>query len=394
MRKYLILTTILALCACNKGGGHGGGASNYNVGSSGVSNGASITKPSEQPGNEAPIETSKQMVITTSNALILDTPLQSKQTRWRMVGNIDTEADTITTNQIISKGGLIGVFKCEESQCNRTYKKGEYYYGYSTGEQRLNQVNDYDTMAYIKNGQEYTEYCRDDAGCIIPDSTITLKLSEFVDGEYYHEFTDDEAPEYKRIDRVVFGAETQNIPLHYSNFGYWNNQIFDPEFQDSYTKTFIAGDSDKEVFMKTLAEIKEIDTVQTYSGRAFVGISSTYTAEATEGFIAAGDAKLTFDANAGTPEERLLMNFSDAGWYNVFVKGDGTDLRFFGNANVDDKFRIKTAPKTATDINIHYYGDNTLTVAEEAVGDVIVQDVQMEDNLKRDINFSFGAVKD
>lgn len=266
---------------------------------------------------------------------------------------------------------------------------------------------------HVAKDEVAVQECQDLSGCYLPGGEVKITLSDLPnqDGIYTKEFEKEELddPSLSRTDRLAFGSINQNVPLRFSDFGYWDT-VEKMENMDGYVSSaFIMGVPAKEVDMKTLAEIQEITSDVTYHGRAYVGIGSGFKNYADEprpdeddgqdrsnGFVAAGSAQLKFSANDGMPQEKLLMSFNESGWYNVYMNGDGTDLRFFGNPAKDNRFTIfsEEAPTSATDIQIRYYGDEHLGIASEAVGTATVQAVQMQDGLRRNIEFSFGAVKD
>lgn len=421
MHKYIILTMCVALCACNNGDGGNSGYVNVNTKPGNISNGNHVvTTP------DIPVEPEYKPTFNLSGTKYYwYTPATSqKYTTWG-IGTWDKKTNIFHLDSMISENGDYSKLCDKDEGCDFQYKNGEYYLAVNIKEpdtsedkENTNEPNapeiTYDTVKctdkdgcvlHVDKDIWATEYCRDKNGCVYDNSTFDLSEMQNDNGLYSLE--EEIESDTKYITIIASGTENLNVPLHYSDFGYFKAMDEIPEHgKMTAIDALIAGDPSKEVDMQTLAEIQEVSGVHNYTGKAFVEISSGFIGNINEpltdahkgkdtstGFSATGNAKLTFDANNGVPNEHLLMNFTDAGWYNVYMNGDGSDLRFFGNTNTDKRFEFETTPTQASDIEIKYYGDNTTQAASEVVGTAAIQAVKMQDGLNRDIVFSFGAIK-
>lgn len=460
MRKYLLFTAILALCACNNGGGHGGGDIKHNFGNSGGVSGGTTINPGEKPGDDdttekptpddpidpmpdnpdnpdnpspdTPEPETKPILELKSGLFHWFYTNSDKQYTQQNKGTIDKNTNEVHLELWMSEDGEYDTLCDQDGGCDFKYKYGEYYLVANIKEipepdsgddnvsetaepeiiYELKQCSDADgCLHHVDKDMFFKKYCRDAQGCVIPENIVTLKLNELdgKDGIYVKSSTKEEMGDFegKREDIIALGSESYNIPLRYSDFGYWVAKYYDSPRDMTSNETFAAGVPSKEVDMKTLAEIQEISGTHTYTGGAFVVISSGHFDYVNEsitekhegkdtanGFSGNGTAKLTFEANGGVPKESILMNFSDAGWYNVYMNGDGSGVRLFGNPVEDKRFKPETMPAQTSDIAIHYYGDNTTKLATEVVGTANMQHTKMQDGLYRNISFSFGAVKD
>lgn len=243
--------------------------------------------------------------------------------------------------------------------------------------------------------------CEKENGCNFPDSNIKFSLQEFKNGKY---LSVDTSGTWTYKDNIAFGSQDLNVPLHFSNFGYWNIKSHDTENNNLGTTqhwAFFAGAPDKEVDVTSQIINNKITESQTYTGKAYVGLSSPNgwatrdeNKDIGYGFIASGTAKLTLRPSDTSSNTSLNMNFSDAGWYNVYMNGDGTGLHFEGKTIDDTRLQIAKMPLKTDDIEIHYYGSNPSDIPTEVVGAAHIDEVLMQDGLNRQISFSFGAVKD
>lgn len=388
MRKYLILTTILALCACaNNGGGHSGSDVRYNVGNgTGIIGDGGMTKPGDQPGDtnpdtpEPPVDDKPdvpehpkkgpQIVMTRDNV--------------QAIINKDTNEIYAMYNMNSSDYSVANITFCKSpSGCNQTYKYRDMY-------------------LYIdEQGRFSAKQCLTGAGCEVeiahnepmlindaysngtyPHNVALFSLNDFANGEATFERKVDSNRKYTQTHHIILGSQKTDIPLKYTEFGYWDETVkYDTTNYSDYTtqNTFIAGDPSKVIDMKQLYNNGKLEGNLTYSGTALVRM---------EDKLMHGDAHLTFNAN-NSGKETLNMDFTKTGWYDVFV--DGKSLSFRGSPETDAKYMIANAPVTASTIDIKYYGDET---DAEAVGKVIVEAVHMQDGSTKNMDFTFGAVKD
>lgn len=400
MKRYATLIIVLALCACNTGGGGGDG---YRL------------PPRPNPGESEPVNPVNPANPDNYRTLAMEsTPAYGdvfrdgesgevihKVPQLFLKGYIDTKKDIFYTEAFSSFNALYTKLCKNENGCDVFFENGENYYvddGSSIWKPMVCTNPDGCTY-HANNGEWFQEYCRDTAGCLIEDSGLILDMKQFKNGKY----TDAQSGDNFKFSRTVaLGSQDAKVPLRFSEFGYWidTEENSDLDISMITHNAFYAGDSGKEVDMKTLATLDKIQEKQSYSGQAYVGVVPTSTGpgehNAENGFLASGTATLEFDPTADkkSPKETLGMSFSDAGWYNVQMNGDGSNVIFWGNPQVDNRFQIATRPTDADSIDIHYYGEDTTKTATEAVGTASFGAVKMQDGDIRDINFSFGVTKD
>lgn len=428
MYKYIILTMCVALCACNNGGGHsGGGYSNTNIKPGNVSGGNQTVVPStpEEPTPDVPEDTDKKPNGDIKYPNVHD----SKQLSISSMGTFYTK-DTNYVGPEYSLGGVFDKEKGEliiqrlrpykytytstcqdDSGCDLSYRYGEEYYRYipyASGEQKWEKIRCGDNLkgctTHADKDQEITIICRNLGGCLLendsePEIIFNVKNSD--DGKFIKEFSYKEGS-FNNVGQAEFvlGSKNLNIPLRFSDFGYWGRTTTGPKDSVAYTfQGWTAGDSERAVDMKTLADVGAIKGEHTYSGKAFVGISTGKTRKVNDdrvllgddmpGFVANGAATLSFNSDTGT--ENLVMDFTNVGWYKVYTKDN--ELIYVGNPLTDPKFKVESNKSNYTK-DIQYYGPDAFLPATEAVGTVEATDIKMQDGFYRDIDFSFGAVKD
>ncbi len=425
MRKYVFMAMLVSLCACNNGGGHGGGGAKYNIGSSAGISGGTTTKPGEQPGGDnttekpgdntqQPSDNIKYPNVPDSKKLTVSMGTFSTSTNepYRIAGVFDKENEELRIQRLRPYQYTYTSTCQEESGCDLSYNYGEYYYkftNYASGKQEWYRSQcdlPGGCASHADQGKEITVICRDINGCLLENDSepeIIFDLKNSTDGKFVKEFS------YNgNAGRAEFtvGSKNSNVPLRFSDFGYWERIIPKTAYGHPYSVYTFAGwksgDPARAVDMHTLADIGVITGNHTYSGKAFVGISTGKTNKVGSssgyefieiddmpGFTADGTVKLSFNADNGT--ENLVMDFTDAGWYKVYTKDN--ELVYVGNPTTDPKFKVEN-PKSIYTKDIQYYGPDAFLPATETVGTVGTSNVQMQDGYYRDINFSFGAVKD
>jgi len=414
MHKYIILTMCVALCACNNGGGGNGHVySNTNTKPGNVSGGTQVggntgsdtntekpDLPKEDNNQSQENQNSLQQIVSIHQKYSAKDESE-RNFDYNIVGYLDKTKNELSFKTIIPFGN--SMYKtCKASEgCDYLYNYNERFNSFANEScQEYSGCNQ-----HFEEGQNFMIYCRDKDGCKVPNNlAIDLKfdLKETGAGIFNQTLMTDNNS--IRDIEIALGTMNQNVPLKFSDFGYWSEHITTGEKKRFSVHSVLSGDKAKEVDMETLWVVGEIPSTHVYTGKAFVGISSGYknyigedkseahlNRDTENGFLASGDAKLSFNTEKGAMIS-LLMSFADAGWYNVYTNGN--EIRFFGNTKTDEKFNVSNPHTVITDHEIHYYGPNPLQPATEAVGTVQLDKVRMGDGLYRDINFSFGAVKD
>lgn len=422
MRKYVFMAMLVSLCACNNGGGHSGGGAKYNIGSSAGISGGTTTKPGEQPGGDNTTEKPGDNTQQPSDDIEYPNVPDSKKLTvsmgtfstnanqsYKVLGIFDREKGLFKIQRVIPYGESYNSVCQNENGCDISYRYNEVYYQYLPNKY----PSEYKTVCdlpkgctvHADNALAILIPCRDIGGCVINDdidSETVFDVKESDSGIFITDFVD------RKISgsaELAIGSKKLSVPLRFSDFGYWSRTT---TYDDSKSGTrynfgaWKSGDPTRAVDMHTLADIGVITGNHTYSGKAFVGISTGLSenhsgsssalvplGDDMPGFIADGTVKLSFNADNGT--ENLVMDFTDAGWYKVYTKDN--ELVYVGNPTTDPKFKVEN-PKSSYAKAIQYYGPDAFLPATEAVGTVGTSNVQMQDGYYRNINFSFGAVKD
>ena len=390
MQKYIISLLILMLCACN----NGGGGDNYNR-HHGINGGININKP----GTTLPPSDTNQTQETKSALLELKGRNYADGGYDR--GYINNKTNELFIESFVKKNGRWENI-CEEfNGCIITYQKGQEYLIFHeqlSYYELITCATDNGCDIQYKQNDVFYSYCNEESGCIIPGSQETISLDKFINGKYTSNTV---GPVGILKTEVALGSKKENIPLQFSEFGYWASTVKYIDDSGYFAiQGFLAGDKSKEIDMTALTNTNLFTESQTYTGKAFVGISSGYGKDIDnkDGFIASGKAILTTTPQSNQEknwiDESLLLSFTDAGWYNVHMNSQNKQITFFGTPTIDERFVIASAPTQADNMEIHYYGENSAEIATEAVGTASAWGVEMGDGLMRDIEFSFGVTKD
>lgn len=376
MRKYIFLTLILTLCACTDGGGSSSGRKNYSAnqyvsGDNNTPDDAGFSSDTEIPVDDD--ETSK-----TNSYLIVDSENTDVSSLYKIAIDKKTNEISFLSIKGINGVSIDSVIYCEaEDGCSKTYANGEAYL-----------VKD-DNGNYIRKSCDLLECSIEVAykepmfvdciNCNRPHGDVVFSIDDFENGEGVFTHTYAEYPANNRTDHIVLGSVKTEVPLQFSDFGYWaidfatESGIQNSNYKKDIDFTFVAGDSSKEFSPESIQENIS------FSGKALAKVSDS---------ILTGEAKLIFNAN-NNMSENLNMDFTNSGWYDIFIT-NGKDLHIEGTSILGADYMISAAPMTVSDMLIRYYGEST---AQEAVG-TINFDADMQNGETQNIKFSFGAVKD
>lgn len=380
MKKYAILTSILALAAC--GGGSGGGGvsdSGMRVSNAAIKSNAAVTSMASEiliakDGTSPNIVRSASVVNNGKNyiayhlddAKFFETNMESDDEYISFGIDENTgQIDEITYNMdgMVDSIGRDGPQSSIFTQNVYKYKvelDGNTYYT--------------DSLPVVKGGysKDQIKAAFEDAHKgEISDETLTKILSavdstDMIPTEYVHHH--------------VVDLQGKKLPesdkLRYSDFGF--TTILAKEVHEEGD-----GDGDDNSVIFGGYEVKEIKNTENLRGLEFSGKAIAALGNVHEN----GVKKIETDNNAATlsidnnGKQTLIMPFKD--YYTISVAGP-EQITWTGNTNIGYELNDKS-PVQNQQVNMKYYGDNS--IPSEVVGGVFFQNNDVE------FNGAFGVTK-
>lgn len=405
MKKYAILTSVLALAACGGGSGSGGGT---------IIGGDTDIKPITSNGP-------KVSDITGMNTSVVDKSAVVKSVEDKLG---DLEQYAATPKSRAAKSGMTLAQKYELAMQLIEKAKETLNDLTSVTEENKNDVIEALKLAgqnvsddtSINNIKENLGDIKETIDSIISGATQTLNDVEFNivsandDGEMengvlkiktdgktisnimlsYSDDPDDKFTltpiEGNKFKSIVTGGDTDEVfeseivmlgkqhKLQYADFGYVENTLIEGG-ESEVSREYLTGGYDAMRMSK-----EELSGKMTFSGAAVAQMWDDATTD--YNYMQDDNATLTFDNG----DETLNMQFKD--WYTVTLSNNS--IKFEGTA-AKQQFALKTAENPDNSkvmLNTNYYGDGT---AEEATANFGYVEGQYKGNGNTDLKAFTGA---
>ena len=442
MKKYFVLTSVLALCACGGGSGGGGGGSGAPVTPTNVR--SAITDADVLSSNSNVTKMATEILVANDNS---GTPILNRSATVRQNGHTYTSYRLDDVNFRIATGANDAFLRLKMDDAG---KINALVADLGQGNQFMDRYGDTNMFRgivyeYVETdatpGASASEIAAADDG----ETLVRMVFAPSKDAASYSVLQNaagNKCPSGKvcRWDRIdqAFRVNAQGTNFKYSDFGTFETT----NFTGGKTKNVTADNFDTATTpvehnatewnnltfdggAYMFAGGYNVDAVQhrpttdmTFSGKAMGNVYATnslhqkYTTTLTD-----NNATLEFDANSG--DEILTMNFNNdaSKWYKVTVTNNERthtkDIDFTNpHANINDNAKFKTATsfdnftttngdtvdsdgdiKTEGMLDMGYYGINS---TEEATGIVRFKETSQIDGVKyeREFNAGYGMTPD
>lgn len=374
MKKYIILTSLLALVACGggSGGGHSGGISTNGNGDI-TNNDGDIND--NTGGNNNENTGGENNSAGDNNNENNNTGNNNTNDDNNNGNNNENNGDTPDLPEIIVPELFSGDLHMIPQQTHGGEGPTETYHLIANSE-----TGDIVMRTYISECDD----CESDSRGFIKNDFIIANVNDFTNGIHSNGLT-------------AFLNQADNIGMQYSDIF----TSFDPMFEDTAIEPMYY--DSKVVDMDNLAN-SLTDDIE-YQGKAY-GLFSVKNGENTthnlmdinkQGNPIGADATLIFDPNNGTPKETLTANFSAFDWYDTTITMEGgniTDVQLTQNGTIASGFEVDNGGADniqETRANTIYSGADSNAAATEAVGKYRVE--WQNNGTEKKLDITFGGVK-